>query len=164
MSCKYLLAFPIVALMLLVNAQNTFSKQIESTEEGYIAVERASSLSPDMSQQKEQVYTSVEVMPEYPGGPNALLEYIKANLKYPERAAKDKVEGRVVLRFVVSKKGEVKDVTVLRSLETQCDEEAMRVVREMPTWTPGKQNGKDVEVYYTLPILYKLQKDTKTES
>lgn len=164
MSCKYLLAFPIVALMLLGNAQNTFSKQIESTKEEYIAVERASSLSPDMSQQKEQVYTSVEVMPEYPGGPKALLEYINANIKYPERAAKDKVEGMVVLRFVVSKKGEVKDVTVLRSLEAQCDDEAMRVVREMPTWTPGKQNGKDVDVYYTLPILYKLQKDTKTES
>lgn len=164
MSCKYLLAFPIVALMLLGNAQNTFSKQIENTEEEYLATETASSLSYDMSQQKETVYTAVEVMPEYPGGPRALLEYINTNLKYPEQAAKDKVEGRIVLRFVVSKKGEVKDVTVLRSLETQCDEEAMRVVREMPTWTPGKQNGKDVEVYYTLPILYKLQKDTKTES
>lgn len=157
MSFKYLFALPVVAMMLLGNAQNTFSNQIES------AVEK--SLISESSQQKENVYTMVEQMPKYLGGDNAMMEYIGSNLKYPESAAKENVEGRVVLRFVVAKSGEIKDITVLRSLDSRCDAEAMRVVSEMPKWTPGKQNGKEVDVYYTLPILYKLQKETpKTTS
>ncbi|PXV64701.1 TonB family protein [Dysgonomonas alginatilytica] len=158
MSCKYLLAFPIVALMLLGNAQKTFSRQIENVVEEHIGAETTPSVNTDMSRQKENVYTSVQVMPQYPGGDEALMKYINANIKYPEQAVKDKVEGNVVIRLVVSKTGEVKDVTVLRSLDARCDIEAVRVVKAMPTWTPGKQNGKDVDVYYVLPIKFVLPK------
>ncbi len=107
----------------------------------------------------------VEFMPQFPGGEEALLKFIKDNLHYPKVAAEVGIEGRVTIRFVVNKIGEVTDVTVIRGLDPSCDKEAVRVVKLMPNWTPGRQNGKNVPVYYTLPIVYKLQKgngDVKT--
>lgn len=100
----------------------------------------------------------VEQMPQYPGGDEALLKFIKDNLRYPQAAAEKGIEGRVTIRFVVSKTGEVINDTVLRGLDPLCDAEALRVVKMMPTWTPGKVDGRNVPVYYTLPIVYKLQK------
>lgn len=107
----------------------------------------------------------VEFMPQYPGGDEALLKFIKDNLHYPKVAAEVGIEGRVTIRFVVNRVGEVTDVTVIRGIDPSCDKEAVRVVKMMPNWTPGRQNGKNVPVYYTLPIVYKLQKtngDVKT--
>jgi len=101
---------------------------------------------------------SVDQMPQYPGGENELMKYIGEKLRYPQIAIKNKIEGRLTIRFVVSKTGDVKDVEVLRSLYPACDEEGMRIVRLMPKWIPGKQDGKDVDVYFTLPILFRLQK------
>jgi TonB family protein len=100
----------------------------------------------------------VEHMPQYPGGDEELLKFIHDNLRYPKVAAEVGIEGRVTIRFVISRTGEVTDVTVIRGLDPSCDREAVRVVKMMPTWTPGSQNGKNVAVYYTLPIVYKLQK------
>lgn len=154
LSFKYLLAFPIIALMLIGNAQNTFSQQKEKV--GIASLTE----NPTTSEDQLPPFVMVEQMPQFPGGESAMMQYIGANLKYPESAAKENIEGRVVLRFVVTKTGDIKDVSVIRSLDSRCDEEAMRVVRAMPKWTPGKQGGKDVDVYYTLPVLYKLQKDT----
>lgn len=154
LSFKYLLAFPIIALMLIGNAQNTFSQQKEKV--GIASLTE----NPTTSEDQLPPFVMVEQMPQFPGGESAMMQYIGANLKYPESAAKENIEGRVVLRFVVTKTGDIKDVSVIRSLDSRCDEEAMRVVRAMPKWTPGKQGGKDVDVYYTLPVLYKLQKET----
>ncbi len=154
LSFKYLLAFPIIALMLIGNAQNTFSQQKEKA--GIASLTE----NPTTSEDQLPPFVMVEQMPQFPGGESAMMQYIGTNLKYPESAAKENIEGRVVLRFVVTKTGDIKDVSVIRSLDSRCDEEAMRVVRAMPKWTPGKQGGKDVDVYYTLPVLYKLQKDT----
>lgn len=154
LSFKYLLAFPIIALMLIGNAQNTFSQQKEKV--GIASLTE----NPTTSEDQLPPFVMVEQMPQFPGGESAMMQYIGTNLKYPESAAKENIEGRVVLRFVVTKTGDIKDVSVIRSLDSRCDEEAMRVVRAMPKWTPGKQGGKDVDVYYTLPILYKLQKET----
>lgn len=103
---------------------------------------------------------SVEQMPQYPGGDEALLKFIKDNLHYPQAAAEKGIEGRVTIRFVINREGAVTDVTVIRGLDSACDNEAMRVVKMMPTWIPGKQNGKNISVYYTLPVVYKLNKDT----
>ncbi len=152
MSFKYLFAVPVVALMLVGNAQNTFSQQKK--------VDAVKSTSVSVEEEPSQPFIQVEQMPQYPGGPNALMKYIRENLKYPNDAATQGVEGKVILRFIVSKIGEVKDVTTVRSLSPSSDEEAMRVVREMPKWTPGKQNGQEVDVYYTLPVSFKLRKDT----
>lgn len=106
---------------------------------------------------QEKPFTSVEQMPQYPGGDAALMKYIASNLKYPTIAAENGVQGQVIIRFVVTKDGSISDVQVLRSLDASCDKEAVRVVKSMAKWIPGKQNGRAVAVYYTLPVRFKLQ-------
>lgn len=106
----------------------------------------------------EKPFVSVEQMPQFPGGDVELMKFINSGIKYPTIAAENGIEGRVVIRFVVGKDGSVSDVQVVRSLDPSCDKEAMRVVKTMPKWVPGKQNGRNVPVYYTLPVLFKLQK------
>ncbi len=107
---------------------------------------------------KEEIYYGVEIQPSFPGGEEELMKYLQSNIRYPVIAAENGIEGKVIVRFVVNKKGEVTDVTVLRGLDPSCDKEAVRVVQSMPKWVPGKQNGVSVNVYYTLPVTYKLQK------
>lgn len=99
-----------------------------------------------------------EQMPQFPGGNKGLLNFIKNNLKYPAASAKAGVEGRVTVRFVVGIDGTVGDVIVMRGLDSLCNQEAVRVVKLMPVWTPGKYAGKTVPIYYTLPFVYKLQR------
>lgn len=106
----------------------------------------------------EKPFVSVEQMPQFPGGDVELMKFINGGIKYPTIAAENGIEGRVVIRFVVGKDGNVSDVQVVRSLDPSCDKEAVRVVKTMPKWVPGKQNGRNVPVYYTLPVLFKLQK------
>jgi protein TonB len=106
----------------------------------------------------EKPFITVEQMPQFPGGDAELMKFIGSNLKYPTIAAENGIEGRVVIRFVVTKEGSVSDVQVVRSLDPSCDKEAVRVVKTMPKWVPGKQNGRNVPVYYTLPVLFRLQK------
>jgi len=106
---------------------------------------------------EEKPYTIIEQMPVFPGGDAELLSYISRNLKYPVIAQENGIQGKVIIRFVVSKTGSISNVEVLRSLDASCDKEAMRVVRTLPNWIPGKQNGVNVPVYYVLPITFKLQ-------
>lgn len=108
-------------------------------------------------EKKEEPYTMVEQMPQFPGGPAELMKYIAKHLRYPVVAQENGIQGRVILRFVVSKTGKVENVTVLRSLDPSCDKEAIRVVQSLPDWIPGKQNGRNVPVYYTCPIVFRLQ-------
>ena len=104
----------------------------------------------------EKPYDAVEQMPTFPGGEAELMKFIRENLKYPLSAQKEGIQGRVILRFVVSKTGTIENITILRSLEPACDEEAIRLIKSMPRWIPGKQNGNAVPVYYTLPVVFKL--------
>jgi protein TonB len=106
---------------------------------------------------EEKIYDVIEQMPQFPGGESELLKYIFDHLKYPVIAQENGIQGRVVVRFVVSKTGAVDKVEVVRPLDPACDREAMRVVRSLPTWIPGKQNGVNVNVYYTLPITFRLE-------
>ena len=106
----------------------------------------------------EPILVGVEQEPQFPGGLDELMRFIKRNLVYPQQATDMGIEGRVVLRFVVNKNGEVSDIELLRKLDPVCDKEALRVVKMMPKWIPGRQNGRAVPVYYTLPIVYKLNK------
>ena len=108
-------------------------------------------------EKKEEPYTMVEQMPQFPGGPAELMKYISKNLRYPAIAQENGIQGRVILRFVVTAEGNVEDVQVLRSLDPYCDKEAVRVVQSLPKWIPGKQNGRNVPVYYTCPIVFRLQ-------
>lgn len=99
-----------------------------------------------------------EVMPQFPGGLSELGSFLKNNLRYPTIAAENGIEGRVMVRFVVSKDGSIKNTQVVRSLDPSCDKEAIRVIEAMPKWIAGMQNGHKVAVYFTLPILFKLNK------
>ncbi len=104
-----------------------------------------------------EVFTIVEEMPEYPGGLNKLTDYLSKNIKYPQMARESGIQGRVFVNFVVEPDGSVSNVNVMRSLGGGCDEEAVRVVKAMPKWKPGRQRGKAVRVSYILPIVFKLQ-------
>ena len=106
---------------------------------------------------KETVYNSVEQMPEFPGGVAELMKYLMTHIQYPANAAKNNIEGRVVVQFVIEKTGEIGEVKVVRSIDEELDAEAVRVVKELPKFEPGRQDGEAVAVWYTLPISFKLQ-------
>jgi periplasmic protein TonB len=99
----------------------------------------------------------VEEMPAFPGGDGALLKYIAEKIKYPEEAAANGIQGRVILRFAVTSDGSVKRVEVIRGVHQVLDQEAIRVVTEMPKWKPGKQNGKAVPVWFSVPVNFQLK-------
>lgn len=104
-----------------------------------------------------EVFTIVEEMPAFPGGEEALFKYLGENIKYPPMAKDAGIKGIVYVTFVVKEDGSVKDVKVLRGIGGGCDEEAIRVVKAMPKWKPGKQRGKSVRVQYNLPIRFVLR-------
>lgn len=110
-----------------------------------------------VQEEEEKPFVGVEQMPQFPGGEKELMAYLSKNIKYPTIAAENGIQGRVTLRFVVSKTGDISDVSVLKGLDPSCDKEAIRVVKAMPKWIPGRQNGRNVPVYYTLPVMFRLQ-------
>ena len=130
---------------------------ITSLEPAFVLLEGLSTDKPD----NDTVFSICEVMPEFPGGTEKFMEYLSGNIKYPE-AAKDKnISGRVFIQFVVEKDGSVTNVGVMRGIGGGCDEEAIRVVKAMPKWKPGLQDGKPVRVSYILPVNFKLDEKAK---
>lgn len=110
------------------------------------------------NQSKEEVFVIAEEMPQFPGGEAALYGFLSSNLRYPAVAHEKGIQGCVVVKFVVQKDGSVGDVSVMRSADPSLDREAMRVVKTLPKFIPGKVDGKAVNVWYTLPINFKLTK------
>lgn len=110
-----------------------------------------------VSQRNQEVFDVVEQMPEYPGGMQALFQYMADNLKYPKDAVKQQVEGRVLVQFIVETDGSISNTEVIKRVFPSLDEEAIRVISAMPKWTPGKQNGKIVRVKYTIPVSFHLK-------
>lgn len=106
--------------------------------------------------EEEEIFQIVEEMPSYPGGDRARLDYMNRNLKYPILAQESGIQGTVHIAFVVEKNGEVTDVRILRGIGGGCDEEAVRVVKAMPKWNPGKQRNKAVRVAYSVPVRFSL--------
>ena len=104
-----------------------------------------------------KVFDIVEEMPSFPGGSAALTSYLSSNTKYPVVAQENGVQGRVIVSFVVERDGSISDVKVARSVDPSLDREAQRVVKSMPKWKPGKQNGSAVRVKYTVPVVFRLQ-------
>ena len=104
-----------------------------------------------------KVFDVVEEMPSFPGGQGALMQYLASNIKYPVVAQENGVQGRVIVSFVVERDGSISDVKVARSVDPSLDREAQRVVKSMPKWKPGKQNGSAVRVKYTVPVVFRLQ-------
>lgn len=120
---------------------NTLDKVVEVTAEPVV----------------QKPFEVAEVMPSYPGGDKELMKFLSDNLKYPVVDMEQGTQGRVVLRFVVGLDGSITDVKVLRSLSPTTDKEAIRVVKAMPKWIPGRQNGKPVPVFFSLPVRFKLE-------
>ena len=105
--------------------------------------------------EKKEVHSAPDILPQFPGGDDAMMRYISNNIIYPPSAYKEGIQGRSIIRFVITDKGKVEDIEIMRPFNRACDAEAVRVIRSMPDWTPGQKDGKPVNVYYTLPVLYK---------
>jgi periplasmic protein TonB len=108
------------------------------------------------NQNNGPVYMYCEKMPEFIGGETAFIEYVKNNVKYPQQAVSDKIEGRVVIKFIVRETGEIGDIQLLRSIRTDLNNECIRVISIMPKWKPGMINGNPVSVSYSIPIRFLL--------
>jgi TonB family protein len=104
------------------------------------------------STDENTIYVKVDKMPEFPGGQVALVKYLSKNIKYPSKYKKDKVNGRVFVSFVVDKTGKVGHAKVVKSLNEECDKEAIRVISMMPNWIPGEKDGSKVNVQFGLPV------------
>lgn len=110
---------------------------------------------------QDPVFKVVEVMPGFPGGDEARVQFMAKNMRYPETAIENKTEGTVYVTFVIEKDGSVKDAKVIRGIGGDCDKEALRVVKSMPKWTPGQQDGKPVRVQFTMPLQFRLSNNDK---
>ena len=134
------------------------SRPNKTTQNGQNAPEpvRSEPLYKPQPVNSNSVYDVVEQMPSFPGGISGLMTYLNQNTRYPAVAQENCVQGRVVVSFVVGKDGHISDVTVLRSVDPSLDKEAVRVIRNMPRWTPGKQGGEPVKVRYNVPVSFRL--------
>ena len=144
---KVLLTLPVFALLILLNTQCDNTKP--NDEKPQPAVTETEAI-------QDSIYRVSEVMPQYPGGPNEMMRYIQENIKYPQSAKDNKIEGRVFVSFVVEKDGSITNAAVMRGIDKECDAEALRVVSSMPKWTPGQHKGEVVRTEFTIPIYYKF--------
>jgi len=133
-----------------IDAEATVSTEVEVREWTRPAVVEETII-------EEEIFIIVEQTPEYPGGDEARLNFLRNNIKYPQMAREAGIQGTVFVGFVVEKDGSVTQVKVLRGIGGGCDEEAIRVTKLMPKWKPGKQRGKEVRVSYNMPIKFTLQ-------
>lgn len=115
---------------------------------------------PESKPDENSIFQVVEIEPEFPGGMAELMKYLQKNLRYPQICKEQGVQGRVILQFVVNTDSTITDVNVVKSVNPHLDEEAVRVVKAMPKWNPGKQRGEPVRVRFTLPVTFRLPKDT----
>ena len=105
----------------------------------------------------DKVFEKVEDMPEFPGGEQAMMDFVAKNVQYPKEAMEKEISGRVLVGFIVEKDGSISETEIVKGIGGGCDEEAVRVVKAMPKWKPGKQKGKPVRVHFMLPLTFKLQ-------
>ena len=106
---------------------------------------------------EEEIFVAVEQQAEFPGGQGALMKFLSNNIRYPESAQQNDIQGRVIVKFVVEKDGSIGNVTVVKGVDRDLDREAIRVVKKMPRWQPGKNNGVAVRSYFNLPVTFRLQ-------
>ncbi len=145
----------LLLVTILLSMTATLSAQNNKSEQERLPVK--------VEERSQEVHTIVEQMPVFPGGEAALLAYLAQHLKYPAQAIRDRVQGIVLLRFVVLENGRVGQVQTIKSLEPHCDAEAKRVVKSLPRFIPGRQGGKAVRVWYTLPIRFMIPEKTTKE-
>lgn len=161
---KYLLFAPLAGALLMVSNIESVAREIggqvpEVAEVQQKAEAKASDATAPADTTKNVVYDVTETMPQFPGGQGVMMKYLAANIKYPASAVKAKKQGRVIVAFVIQKDGSVTNARIVRSVDPELDAEALRIVKAMPNWTPGTQDGKPVNVRYTIPVVFSLQKD-----
>lgn len=165
---KYLLFVPVAALLAAACAGNQKQDTAEGgpMEEiavvgyGVDSVEKQPAANMDVTAKdviEGTVYDMVEINPQFPGGNQELMAYLAKNIRYPVTAQENGIQGRVICQFVITKDGKVENIKVMRGVSPELDKEAVRVIQEMPAWTPGRQDGEAVNVRFTLPITFRLQ-------
>ena len=165
---KYLLFVPVAALLAAACAGNQKQdtteggamEEVVAVAYGVDSVEKQPAANMDVTAEdviQGEIYDMVEQAPQFPGGPSELMTYLAKNIKYPVEAQKAGQQGRVICQFVITKEGKPADIKVVRGVSPVLDNEAVRVVKAMPAWTPGKQDGQTVNVRYTLPVTFRLQ-------
>lgn len=141
-------------------AQNTAAIgafDVQGNDEAEGEVLKAKEVIAQEAEEAEKVFDAVEQKPTFPGGNEALFAFLSKNIRYPAVAEENGVQGRVIVTFVVERDGSITDVKVIKSVDPSLDKEAMRLVKSMPNWIPGKQNGQAVRVRFTLPVTFQLQ-------
>ena len=166
---KYLLFAPLAGVLLMVSNIESVAREIgeqipevaEVQQKAEQAAEEKVKTKPqtDTTKKKKTWDCMPETMPYFPGGQELMQKYLADNIKYPASAVKAKKQGRVIVTFIVQKDGSITHAKIVRSIDSELDAEALRVVKGMPKWTPGTQFGKPVSVKYTLPVKFSLQKD-----
>ena len=155
---RLLVTLPVLAVMLVANTNAIAKEQLaeNNSEAKIIATE---DIKTDVQQSKDSIYEAgdVEVMPQFPGGDEAMMKFIQENTVYPEKAKKKGIGGKTFVAFTIEKDGSITDVKVLRGCDKECDAEAVRVVKSMPKWKPGKVKGQPVRVNFTMPFVFKAQ-------
>ncbi len=137
------------------NDKGTEDRNVTRTLKDEVVVEKKVEVKEE--KKPEEIFRSVEQPPAFPGGDAALMKYLSSHIQYPTMAQENNIQGKVVVQFVVEKDGHVGDVKVVRSVDKDLDREAVRVCKSLPKFTPGRQNGQAVRVWYTLPVNFKLQ-------
>lgn len=144
---KYLFFMIFPMLLLTANSQSTMANEPNLHKD---------IISTEINQNKDKAYQEVEIMPEYPGKEQGMMKFISENLKYPTNAQAENIQGRVVVKFIINKEGKVINPEIIKGLSPECDEEVLKIIKLMPNWTPGMQDGKNVDVYFNLPIVFRL--------
>lgn len=150
-----------VSLPVLLPGESWTSNQSAHQAAGEIKADAAEVQSENKN---EEVHAAVDVLPEYPGGVQAMYDWLSAHIQFPASLIADDITGRVIVKFVVDKNGKVKDPEIMKGLTPEADEEAKRVVLEMPKWNPGTVDGKPVDCSFVLPVSFKFEKDEAEES
>lgn len=125
-----------IAFLFIIGYTNSFSQNSNSTE--------------------QEPFVFAEQMPEFPGGKSALLAFLKKNIKYPVKALEEEIDGKVIVNIIINIDGTISNAKVTKAIGGGCDEEALRVVKKMPNWIPGKQGGELVPVYFDVPVTFKI--------
>lgn len=146
-----------------VSLKKTPTLVLTPKSDNVLSMVMAEPIVPEKEADNQEVFTTVEENPSFPGGVKALFAFVGKNLKYPIAAQEANVSGKVFVKFVVRKDGTVSDIKVLQGIGFGCDEETVRVIAQMPKWSPGKQNGKPVSVYFTMPVNFVIEEHAKQE-
>ena len=149
---------PVVApeIKVVENTVETKDIEIKSSEETGEAVEAAPIDNGPEEVEEEEIFMRVEKAPSFPGGQKAMMEYLMKNIKYPAACQEAGIQGRVIVSFVVNKDGTIQNVEVIRGVHEKLDAEAVRVVKSMPAWSPGEQQGRKVRSKFQLPVFFRL--------